>query len=126
MASAVLAAATLGCGGGGGNTAHLQGTVTIGGQPVPSDATGHISFIPTGKGQAPAASATIVNSKFDCPAVPQGAVKVSFSITQASGPTYTTDRGQTAQAVESLVPEKSVSGVDLEVTGDNAEQNFDL
>jgi hypothetical protein len=116
-----------GCGGSGGKpTAHLQGTVTLAGKPVPADATAHVSFTPAGKDQAPAASAPIVDGKYDCPGAPEGAVRVFFNITQPTGPEYTTDRGDKARHTKDLLPPKYGSGLELQVAGDNAEQNFDL
>jgi hypothetical protein len=127
MCLAVVGVGTAGCGGSGGKpTAHLQGTVTLAGQPVPADATAHISFTPAGKDQATAASAPIVDGKYDCPAAPEGAVRVFFNITQPTGPEYTTDRGEKARHMKDLLPPKYGSGLELQVTGENAEQNFDL
>jgi hypothetical protein len=115
-----------GCGNSSSGTAHLQGTVTIGGQAIPTDATGQISFTPTGKGQKPAATAAIVNGKYDCENVPTGPVRVNFTITHPNGPEYTTDRGVTARPIENLVPAKFSAGIEETISGDDAAKNYDL
>jgi hypothetical protein len=123
----VICLGVAGCGGSGGKpTAHLQGTVTLAGKPLPAEANAQISFVGTSKEQAPPATAQIVAGKYDCPTAPQGAVKVQFNILQPSGPEYTTERGDKARQMENLVSDKYAAGIDLQVTGDNAEQNFDL
>jgi hypothetical protein len=127
--AAIAVAGALGCGGAGGKaTAHLQGTVTLDGKPLPADASAHVQFVPTGKDKdpAPPASAPVINGRYDAPTVPVGAVRVIFNITQPSGPEFVNDRGGTERASISLVPEKYGSGIDLTVTGDNAAQDFDL
>jgi hypothetical protein len=125
--STILALATVGCGKSGPPSAHLQGTVTIAGQPIPADATATIAFEPqnTAK-QGPPGSAPIVDGAYDCPQVPLGAVTVYFNISQPTGPEYTTSRGDKARNVTNLTPAKYQPGVPLDVAGDNASQNFDL
>jgi hypothetical protein len=125
--SAIAMTGAVGCGGAGGKaTAHLQGTVTLAGKPLPADAIGTITFIPTSKDQAPAATAEIAGGNYDCPAAPQGSVRVSFNITQPTGPEYTTDRGGQARQLTNIVPDKYAAGVDVEVTGDDAAFDFDM
>jgi hypothetical protein len=126
VAALVLSLGTIGCGGGSGSGAHLQGTVTIGGKPLPADATGNVFFAPATPGKEKAVSADIVNGKYDCPHAPVGAVKVTFNIVQPTGPEYTTDRGVKTRDMKNLLPPSASAGVDLQVSGDNAEQNFDL
>jgi hypothetical protein len=116
-----------GCGGGGGDTAHLQGTVTIGGQPIPADATASVTFDPAQAGpKAKTVTVKIEGGKYDSPETPKGSVRAVFSIQQPYGPEYTTDRGVKARDIKSIVPEKSQAGVSIEVTDDNPAQNFDL
>lgn len=124
----VLATAALaGCGSGDSRaTAHLQGTVTLNGQPLPAEATGSVTFIPTSKEQAPAATAELVAGKYDCPAAPQGAIRVSFNVMQPTGPEYTTDRGTTARQMTNIVPAEYATGIDVEITGDDAALDFDM
>lgn len=126
-ALATLVCAPLaGCGEAAKATAHLQGQVTLNGQPLPADATGSVSFVPTSRDQAAAATAEIVNGKYDCPAAPQGAVRVSFNVMQPTGPEFTTDRGVTTRNTTNVTPAKYAAGIDVEISGDNAEQNYDL
>jgi hypothetical protein len=116
----------VGCGGGSssGNTAHLEGTVTIGGQPLPADAEGAITFRSDSGG---AATAPITQGRYDSPATPKGAVKAYFTISKPTGKTYKSERtGADVAETISIVPASVSGGVDVEVSGDNSEQNFDL
>jgi hypothetical protein len=116
----------VGCGGESGPpTAHLQGTVTIGGKPIPADAIAMISFSPHDTKLGPGATAEIANGKYDCPKVPLGPVTVFFNITQASGPEIEI-RGRKSRETVSLTPPKYGAGTPLDVSGDNAAQDFDL
>jgi hypothetical protein len=83
-------------------------------------------FVPAGKDQGKAASAVITNGQYDSPNTPQGPVKVGFVISQPTGPEYTTDRGVKTRNTTSIVPAGAAAGMDLDVTGDNTAQNFDL
>jgi hypothetical protein len=117
-----------GCGGGSsGDTAHLQGTVTINSQPLPADAEGSIIFKPAEAGTARGVTATIVDGNYDAPEAPKGSVIVSFSIYKTKRATTINERtGQPDTIMESLVPEKYVTGVPIEVTGDKSDQDFNL
>jgi hypothetical protein len=116
-----------GCGGGGGNTAHLQGTVTVGGQPIPADASATVTFDPTQTGpDKKSVSVPIVNGKYDSPETPTGSVKAVFTIQVPDGAPFTTDRGTQGQNYKNIVPQDKQAGVSLEVSGDNDSQNFDL
>ena len=124
--AAIAVAGAIGCGGDGKATAHLQGTVTLDGKPLPNDATGSLIFQPVG-GQGKPVTVPIDNDgNYDSPNTPMGQVRVTFNIQQPTGPEYTTDRGTKARDIKNIVPEKSLLGRDLEVTGDNSSQNFDL
>jgi hypothetical protein len=118
----------MGCdGGGSSNTAHWQGTVTVDGQPLPGDAAGSITFRPVGSGTARAVTVQIENGKYDSPETPKGNVKAFFNIERPTGETYTSERtGEEVVVTESMVPETSAQGLDIEVTGNNADGNFDL
>jgi hypothetical protein len=122
-----LCTTLLGCGGGGGDTAHLQGAVTIGGQPIPAEATGSITFDPAQAGPAAkTVTVTIEGGRYDSPETPLGSVRAVFNVQAPDGPEYTTDRGVKARNIKNIVPEKSQAGVSIEVTGDNPNQDFDL
>jgi hypothetical protein len=120
-------ASSVGCGSGdGAATAHLQGKVTINGQPLPADAEGTITFNTTEATQAKAVTVTLANGAYDSPSTPTGPVKVAFNITQPSGPEVTNDRGATYRESKSLVPAKYAGGMDLTVGDDNDAQDFNL
>lgn len=113
-----------GCSGDAGPTAHLAGTVTLRGKPLPPDAQAGISFQPaTGE----AVKVKIVDGKYDSPETPQGKVVVTFHISKPVGPVKTSPRtGKEYQNIVNIVPPRHAVGIPLEVTGDNLEQNFDL
>ncbi len=99
--------------------------MTIGGQPLPAGADGGVTFRPTGEGQQ--AFARIVDGRYDSPNTPVGPVKAFFSISAPTGRMIASDRtGETYPQTENIVPAKYGAGLDLEVVGDNLEQNFDL
>src|SRR5688500_15158163 len=77
----------VGCGGGSssGNTAHLEGTVTLDGQPLPAGSEGAITFRPTQSGQGRPVTVTIADGKYDSPATPKGAVKAFVTISKPTG-----------------------------------------
>ena len=108
-----------------GPTAHVAGTVTINGDPVPSDAEAALSFKPLGGGEL--ASVPITNGRYDSPRTPQGSVLVNFYISRRVGPIKTSERtGEKYQDIANLVPPEHAAGMSLEVSGDNLNQNFDL
>jgi hypothetical protein len=122
----LLVVALAGCGAGTGGTAHLQGQVTLGGKPLPSDATAFISFVPDKQG-AETVSVPVTGGQYDSPQTPVGAVKVFFEINRPAGPMKTSERtGQPYQDIASLVPAKYATGLPLEVTGDDSNRNFEL
>ncbi|HEX6963434.1 MAG TPA: hypothetical protein VF175_16320 [Lacipirellula sp.] len=123
----LLAATALGCGGGGQPGAHLQGKVTIDGNEIPADAKAHIMFAPESASDAETVTAPIVNSRYDCPNAPLGSVTAYFEISRAVGPMKRSERtGAEYQEVVSLIPADRTTGIQLEVTGDKADQDFDL
>jgi hypothetical protein len=124
---AVLSAALIGCGGGTSKpTAHLKGTVTIDGRPIPEDAEASITFKPTKSGQARSTSAMIVDGEYDAPDVPSGPVTVFVSVQQATGREVTENVSRPYKEYRSLVPAASEGGIALDVAGDNSNQDFDL
>ncbi len=121
-----LVSVTAGCGGEAGPpTAHLQGTVTLGGKPIPTDATAHIFFNPVDRKDGTTATVSIVNGQYDSPKTPVGAVKVTFNIAQPSGPERV-ERGTTIRSMVNLTPPQYASGIDFQVDGDKSDANFDL
>lgn len=123
-----LVIASVGCGKSGSSkpTAHLQGKVTIGGSSLPENAEGSITFRPTTGDQASMTTVTIQDSRYDAPEAPMGSVRVSFSIQRPTGRTFDTGRGAPQIEYDNILPAKSAEGFDLDVTGDKADQDFDL
>jgi hypothetical protein len=115
-----------GCGGGSssGNTAHLQGAVTLAGQPLPADAEGAITFRSDSGG---AVTVQITEGRYDSPATPKGAVKAYVNISKPTGKTYRSERtGADVAETINIVPAKYSGGIDVQVSEDNEDQNFDL
>ena len=110
-------------------TAHLQGTVTLGGNPIPANALATISFSPIALGQAHSSSSTITDGRFDVPDAPKGKVLVNVSIMQATGkmvaPPGGAPGGRQQEDYKELVP-ASKNGFEIDVTGDKDDLKFDL
>jgi hypothetical protein len=121
-----IAIFVVGCGQGSGTVAHLQGQVTLNGKPLPNDATAFIVFTSDLK-PAESVSVPVVNSRYDSPSTPQGAVKAFFEINRPVGAPKKSERtGQMYQNVKSLVPAKYATGLPLEVKGDDSNRDFQL
>jgi hypothetical protein len=117
---------SLGCGSSSGKVAHLQGKITIKGAALPADAEGVIAFTPTTPG-VKGASVPIKDSAYDSPETPIGRVRVGFQITQPVGPTKVSEHGGNEYREKvNLVPQGALGGLELEVTGDKADQDFNL
>jgi len=126
IALVTAGASIAGCGRSAAGEARLQGKITLNGKPLPEDAKAFVVFLPEGN-SAKAVSVPVTNGRYDSPNTPTGKVKVSFEITREVGPTKTSERtGQPYRDIENLVPAKYASGLPLEVTGDNSNQDFDL
>jgi hypothetical protein len=109
-------------------TAHLTGSVTINGHPVPSDADeSSMDFIPAGGGgQAHPCSAKIENGKYDAPNVPQGKVTVIFHVKKLTGRMIREAAGGSLfPEMEDLVPVQAQQGIKIDVAGD-AQKDFKL
>jgi hypothetical protein len=121
----VLAAAG-GCNDGGKpGTARLEGRITIDGQPPPAGAVGSISFRATGQGQADTTSAQIVDGKYECDDVPLGDVVVFVQLIKETGKTIT-EGGRSFPERVNFVSSKHDNGINLKVTDDNSNQDFEL
>jgi hypothetical protein len=106
--------------------AHIQGAVTIGGRPLPAEVMANISIRPTGVGQGRPVGSTIVDGKFDFPSAPLGKVKVYVDIQHITGKMIKESDGVPFHETKSIISPKYTSGIDLEITGDNLHQDFDL
>jgi hypothetical protein len=107
-------------------TAHLKGTVTLGGGPIPADTQASISFGPTALGQARTSSSSIKNGHFDVRDAPKGKVIVKVSIMQATGKMVGPPGGRQQEDYKDLVPASKIDGFTIDVTGDKDDLKFDL
>jgi hypothetical protein len=121
----VLVVVTSGCGGGSRpNTARLEGTITIDGQPLPADAHASITFMPMSAGRS--AGSAVTNGRYVCQDAPMGRVKVYPSISRPTGRMITESDNRPFPEVASIIASKYASGMEVEITGDNTSQDFDL
>ena len=126
LASLALMCATLAACDSGrrSGTARLQGTVTLNGQPLPADAQANVTFSPVDKGRT--AGTVVANGEYDCPDVPLGKVRVYFSVMRPTGKMITESDNRPYPEVASIIAQKYASGIEIEVTDDNSNQDFDL
>lgn len=125
VVSVVLLLLISGCAETSAPTAHLAGTVTIGGAPIPADADASMSFVRVTGGKG--VTVPIVDGRYDSPQTPEGDVMVRFSISHSVGPVKKSEHGGVEyRDSESLVPQKYAGGTRLNVSGDNLSQDFDL
>jgi hypothetical protein len=114
-----------GCGRNAIPTAHLNGAVTIKGKAIPPDAKASLSFAPAKGGES--ISVPIVDSRYDSPETPAGSVSVKFYISKLVGPEKVSQRtGEKYHDIANLVPPEHAAGMVIEVSGDNANQDFAL
>jgi len=118
--------AVAGCTKGDGQTAHLRGTVTLGGRPIPAEAESTITFRTTTVNQAAPVSGRIVNGQFDVADAPLGPVRAVFSIELPTGVKAFAPGADPEMQHRSLVPEKLAAGMPLEIKGDNLEMKLEL
>ena len=119
----VLAAGHVaGCGGPGFPSARLEGTVTVDGQPVE---TGNISFTPTQADRGSGATATISGGRYVAEGVPQGKVRVYFDATRETGRTIE-QFGKPYPETVNVIPEKYRAGMEIDVSGEEVNQDFKL
>jgi hypothetical protein len=123
---AAIGVVATGCTKAGPREVHLQGEVTLNGAPVPSDATAFINFAPAAGG-ANSVSVPVKDGRYDSPQTPAGPLKVSFDISHPVGPERKSERtGLTYRDIESLVPAKYATGIQLDVQTDQPNQDFHL
>lgn len=127
LVAGLLLASVAGCSSGSSKpTAHLSGTITMNGQPLPANATGTIMFRPSKAGMAKTAGVPISDGKYVSPNTPVGDVTVFFSIQEPTGKMISDSGGPPYAEYRPIVPAEAAAGIALTVSGDNAEQNFDL
>jgi hypothetical protein len=125
IAALLTLVCTAGCGG-GSDAAHLKGTVTVNGQPLPADAIGTVTLQTTKPGQGKMASAPIKNGAYEVLDAPLGPLKVYITVQQPSGRTIDNGRGDPAQEYKNIISAKYASGIDIQVDGDNEALDFPL
>jgi hypothetical protein len=103
-------------------TAHLAGTVSIGGERV---AEGKLVLLPLDPAHGPSVGADIASGHYDCPRAPAGHVRVQVYANRPTGRVLTV-MGAELPEVVSLVPESARDGLKIEVTGDNLRQDISL
>jgi hypothetical protein len=102
-------------------TTRLEGAVTIAGNPV---SEGRVQFMHEGANAQPA-QADIVAGRYVCEQAPRGKVRVSFYIVRETGKT-TQAYNRKIRSMVDLVPEKYRNGMDLNISGGSATQDFHL
>jgi len=111
----------------GKRTAHLRGTVTIDGQPIPDDAESVIIFWPTSSDQSRSTSTRITDGRFDVLDAPLGTVRIEFRIEQPTGEIAAFEPGARPEMrYRSLVPDEHTAGMTIEVDGDIVDLKLDL
>ena len=129
--SAVLPALALsclltGCGGPGYPVCTWEGTVSLKGEPVPSDATATITVSSTdAKTASRSVSAPIVNGKYVLENVPQGEVLVQFNIVQETPAKNPEDAARGMTDVKNLMPRKFKPFTET-ANGDAIDKNFEI
>jgi hypothetical protein len=101
---------------------HLEGTVTIDGNPV---AEGKLQFVPQGPDRKPPVTADIKDGRYSASSVPLGKVQVRFSATKPTG-RMIREYSQPYPEIVSIIPKQYEDGIAIEVTGDQSTQNFEL
>lgn len=114
--------AMIGCGGRWYSTARLEGQVAIDGRPI---AQGNITFTPLQPGRGSGASTTIESGRYIVQNVPQGRVRVDFHAVKETGRTVM-QFGKPYPETVNIIPDKYRAGLEIEVSGDNASQDFRL
>ena len=115
----------VGCGESGPDYPHaaLQGAVTLDGAPVE---TGRVNFMPAAGVKGQPVSAEIEAGRYNAPDVPLGNMTVTFSMTQETGKMITEGDREPYPEIISIVPPHYAQGIAVNVTGDNAAQDFAL
>ena len=110
-----------------GPTVKWSGTVTIEGQPLPSNAQGQI--IVKGNSSSGASrgdQAEIVNGSYSLQNVPKGEVTVSFDIFTTSPAKDPMDAERGVMDTTNLVPDRWMKGVVDTADKNDSAKNFDL
>jgi hypothetical protein len=125
LALTILGVASLLTGGCGASanahpTARLEGKVKVDGQAIPN---GRIQFFPRGSGQPD--DAEISGGHYVAERVPSGKVRVTFTAVKETGKMIH-EPGHTFPELVSIIPEQYQTGIEIDVGGDNPNQDFNL
>ena len=110
-----------------GPTVKWSGTVTIEGQPLPSNAHGQI--IVQGNSSTGASrgdQAEIVNGSYSLQSVPKGEVTVSFNIYTTAPSKDPMDAERGVEETTNIVPDRWTQGVVDTADKNDSSKNFDL
>jgi hypothetical protein len=104
-----------------GTGAHMQGTITLDGQPIPA---GSITVLPlSGTGQPTGGQFT--GGKYSLDNVPLGKVNVMLQASKETGETYD-DNGTTRKVTVPLIPAHYAAGIEKEIVSGKNEHSFAL
>jgi hypothetical protein len=117
-AALVIGALTVGCGSG---KARLEGAVTLDGQPI---AEGTLQFVAGESAKAARVVVPVKDGRYAA-TVPVGKVRVWLSATKKTGRVIK-EYSQSREEVVSIIPESYANGIEITVTGDEREHNFEL
>ncbi len=102
--------------------AHLEGVVTLDGNPI---SEGTLQFVPQQPSKEGPVTASIKDGRYVAPAVPLGKIRVLVGATKKTGKMIKV-YSEPYPEVVSIIPDKYRDGIEINVTGDNANQNFEL
>jgi hypothetical protein len=111
-----------GCGGWGMPTTHLEGRITLDGQPVKE---GNVSFIPLQANHGRGTTAIISEGRYSARDVPLGKVRVHFNATKATGRTVIVSDTSMPEIID-VIPEKYRVGMEIEVAAGQVQRDFEL
>ncbi|MBU4273144.1 MAG: hypothetical protein KKE86_09135 [Planctomycetes bacterium] len=118
----LVMAGGLGCGRGGPPTTHLEGRITVDGQPIKE---GNLSFVALEPNRGRGSTANIAEGRYSAREVPLGRVLVYFNATKATGRTVIVSNTPVPEIL-SVIPEKYNAGMEIEVIEGRFQQDFHL
>jgi hypothetical protein len=123
LGALVCAALMTGCGSkGSGAGARLEGAVTLDGNPITE---GTLQFIPQQPSKAGPVMAPIKDGRYVADAIPRGKIRVVVSATKKTGKMIK-EYSEPYPEVVSIIPAKYRDGIEIDISGDKVEQNFEL
>jgi hypothetical protein len=103
-------------------TARVAGAITLDGAPL---ATGNISLVPEGAGQARPTAVDFKDGKYEIADAPIGKVRVFITSTQPTGKMIP-GSSEPVPEVANVVPEAYRQGIVVDIAGDNDKLDFPL